>query len=190
MPRRCRERDWHTPSNHAEFLHTHHCSQRSTDRLVKMTNPQHEEGVLCSPSCRWVSPSSRAMSHAVFLASVGELGVPESRLGPTRKDALRILSTRLDRFELWLIQQIWADWDVSGPHPVHTFGPGWTDEDERRLKASAVEYAHERGIEDEATWLASRHSHWYFRLIDRLPSWRWVVYQLSILRRLRWIRYA
>jgi hypothetical protein len=82
------------------------------------------------------------------------------------------------------------DYDNSAPHPQYVFGPGWTEEDQRQGRARANAEDERRGIQTEEQWEAERHRHWYYRLIDKLPSRDRVLYALSIARRWRWMRYA
>lgn len=174
------------PTNHAELMK----HRGRGERELKMTRAQHEAIILSRMSWRQSDPEFATYLRATFLATAGELGSPNSRLGTTRKEALRCLRRRLSKVYIVRLEEDLEDYDLSGPHPSYVFGPGWTEEDQRRQRARAMAEDEREGIETEEQWFADRHRHWYYRLIDWLPSRRRVLYALSIARRWRWMRYS
>ena len=87
-------------------------------------------------------------------------------------------------------EDVLEDYDLSAPHPPYVFGPGWTEADGRMATARADASDERQGLRTEAQWEAERHRHWYYRLIDWLPSRYRMLYAVSIARRWRRMRYA
>jgi hypothetical protein len=186
-------RQWHEvllsvdrpPRNHEQFFATCHPSEPE----LSMTRQQLEEMITRSPTWRDHMSMLRASSAAFALASVGEIGGPESSLGATREAALQILRRRLDALGVAKIEIILQHYDASGPHPQHVFGPGWSEADQRKQAAKRVECQREEGVETEEEWLAKYRAHWYHRLADRLRYLRRFAFALSLPRRYRELRY-
>jgi len=176
-----------TPRDHEEYAHLY---WRRGQQETKMTRAQHEEIILGRKGWRTVDPEFEMRLAAGFLAAVGALGGPDSRLGATREEALRFMRRRLTKAHMVELEETIEDYDLSAPHPPYVFGPGWTEADSRLLSARSTASDEREGIQTEDEWFAERHRHWYYRLIDWLPSRYRVTYALSIARRWRWMRYA
>ncbi|HEX5852516.1 MAG TPA: hypothetical protein VFY36_05435 [Solirubrobacteraceae bacterium] len=176
-----------TPRNHGEYAEKY---WRHGEREETMTQVEHEDIILCHKPLSKVDPEFEMYLAAEFLAAAGTLGGPGSRLGASREEALRFLRRRLTKAHIMAIGETLEDYDLSSPHPPYPFGSGWTEADRRQLRARSIASDEREGVLTEAQWLARRHHHWYYRLIDRLPSRYRVIYALSIARRWRWIRYA
>jgi hypothetical protein len=173
------------PSTHEEFTQTYNMSERE----LAMTRQQLEEMITQPPTWRDPCPLMRASTGALALASVGQIGGPESSLGPTREAALQLLRRRLDALDMAKIEVILSCYDASGPHPQHVFGPGWTEADQRAKSIEAATLKREEGMETEDEWLANRRAHWNLRLVDRLLYWKQFAFALSLPRWYRELRY-
>jgi hypothetical protein len=176
-----------TPRDHEEYAHLY-WSRGEQER--KMSRAQHESEIF---RCRgWLEgdPEFEMFLAAGFLAAAGVLGDPDSRLGATREEALRFMRRRLTKAHMVELEETLEDYDLSAPHPRYVFGPGWTEADDRILSARSTASDEREGIQTEEQWFAERHRHWYYRLIDWLPSRYRVIYALSVPRRWRWMRYA
>lgn len=171
-----------TPRDHEEYAEKY---WRDTEQERKMSRAQHEDVILKSKRWRGMDPEFERFLAASFLAAAGALGGRESRLGASREEVLRFLRRYLTKAHLAGIGETIEDYDLSAPHPPYEFGPGWTEEDMRLSRER-----NRTSIETFEAWEAERHRHWYYRLIDWLPSRERVMYYLSIARRWRWIRYA
>lgn len=176
-----------TPADHCEYID--HYMPRG-ERELKLTRDQHEDIILGHKTWRAADPEFEMHIAACFLAAVGELGGPQSRLGATRAQALRALRRRLTRAHMVELEEAVEDYDLSAPHPRFAFGPGWTDADDRLLAARSAASDERDGVPTERQWTAERRRHWYYRLVDRMPSRRRIAYALSMPRRWRWTRYA
>jgi hypothetical protein len=179
--------DVYLPYDHEEFLGFY---PRTDERQKKMSREQHEEPFLRGHERRMEDPEFEMHLAACYLAAVGELGAAGSRLGDDRAQALKFLRRRLTRDHIAEIERILFHYDVSVPHPPHVFGPGWTEADRLRAVARTNALDERAGIPTEAQWFAKRHQHWYFRLIDALPSRCRVLHAVSLARRWRWVRHA
>jgi hypothetical protein len=173
------------PRNHEEFM----ADRSLMEPERKMTRQQLEEMITRPLTWRDSCPTMRASSAAFALASVGELGGPESSLGATREAALRVLRRRLDALDVAKIEIILSHYDASTPHPQHVFGSGWSESDQRKQAVERIEIQREEGIETEEEWLANRRAHWHLRLVDRLLYWRRFAFALSLPRWYRELRY-
>jgi hypothetical protein len=173
------------PSTHEEFAKRHHM----TERELSMTRQQLEEMITRPPTWRYQSPTERAFTGAIALAGVGEIGGPESNLGPTRDVALSLLRRRLDPLNMAIVEITLAHYDASAPHPKHVFGPGWTEEDRIRARMQRVELEREEGLQTEDEWLAERHTHWHLRVFDRFLYWKQLAFAVSLPRWYRELRY-
>lgn len=174
------------PSTHEEFAKRH----RMTDPELKMTRQQLEQMITRPPTWRHRFPEGEAFTSALVLAAVGELGGPESSLGPTREAALQVLRRRLDPLDMAKVEITLAHYDASGPHPKHVFGQGWTEEEQRSVRLERIEIEREEGHQTEAEWLAERHTHLHLRLFDRFLYWQELASSaLSLPRWYRELRY-
>lgn len=171
------------PGTHEEFAKIYYLSEPE----LKMTRQQLEEMVTRPPTWRDPSPTSRACAGAFALAIAGEIGGPESSLGPTRESALRHLRRRLDPLDMAKVEVILSHYDSSAPHPKHAFGPGWREQHKMQLEVTALQ--REEGVETEDEWLANRKAHWNLRLTDRLLYWKRFAFALSLPRWYRELRY-
>jgi hypothetical protein len=176
-----------TPADHCEYVDRY---MPRGERELKMTRDQHEDIILGRKTWYAADPEFEMHLAALFLAAVGELGGPPSRLGATRAQALRALRRRLTRAHMLEIEEAVEDYDLSTPHPPFVFGPGWTDADDRLLTARSAASDERDGVPTERQWTAERHRHWHYRLVDRMPSRRRIAYALSVARRWRRMRYA
>ncbi len=116
------------PRDHAAFAEKH--GLRGMERELKMTRAQLEDLILRRANWQTGIPWFDAFDGACALAAFGELYGPESRIGQTRKAALRTLRRRLNSLLMAEVEVILVDYEASGPHPKHEFGPGWTGADE------------------------------------------------------------
>jgi hypothetical protein len=176
-----------TPRNHEEYAARY--QGRSEQDLAK-TRAQFEDVILARKSWRRSDPEFEMHLAAGFLASVGELGGPDSRLGATRENALQSLRRRLTKAHMIELEEMLEDYDLSAPHPRHRFGPGWTDADAQRAAARTTLSEEQQGATTMGDFEAERASHWYYRVIDWLPPRSRLAYAVSIARRWRWMRYA
>jgi hypothetical protein len=176
-----------TPRNHDEYAAKY---WHNGEREEAMTRAEHEDVILRRKPWCMANPEFEMHLAAGFLAAAGALGGPGSRLGETRDEALRFMRKRLTKGHMIEIKEIVEDYDLSAPHPPYPFGPGWTQADSRLLTARSTASDERDGSLTEKQWLAERHRHWYYRLIDSLPPYTRVAYALSVPRRWRWIRYA
>jgi hypothetical protein len=154
-----------------------------------MTRQQLEEQITRPPTWREYLPTSRPYWAAFALATVGEIGGPESSLGPTREAALQLLRRRLTPLDMATIEVALAEYDRTGPHPPHVFGTGWTEGDAQRAQLAADERAREEGHRGYTEWLAHRRAHVRLRLIDGLLYLKRFAFALSPPRRYRELRY-
>lgn len=176
-----------TPRDHDEYAEKY---WRHGEIEQKMTQAEHEDVILCHKPLSKVDPAFEMYLAAEFLAATGTLGGTDSRLGISREDALRFMRRRLTKAHMAAIMETIEDYDLSSPHPRYPFGPGWTEADSRQLRARSIASDERDGVLTEAQWLTKRHRHWYYWLADQLPSYRRIIYALSIPRRWRWMRYA
>jgi hypothetical protein len=176
-----------TPVDHDEYATRY---WRHDERQVKMSRTQQEDVILGPKKWRGVDPEFEMYLAAEFLAAAGVLGGASSRLGASRDEALRLLRRYLTKAHLVALEETLEDYDLSAPHPPYEFGRGWTAEHQRLGRARARAAEERNGIQSFEAWEAERHSHWYLRLIDSLPSRQRLAYSFSIARRWRWIRYA
>ena len=161
-----------TARNHEEFARQY---LPVGHREFKMSRADHEEIILGRKGWHVPDPEFEMHLAATFLAAVGELGGPSSRLGANRHQALRLLRQYLTRAHILEIEEIVEDYDASGPHPRHVFGSG-------RPGAE--------GPRTETQQHTQRRKGLWTRLVDALPSRRRTVYALSIPRRWRRLRYS
>jgi hypothetical protein len=113
-----------TAGMHEEYAR---CWLRFGEREYGMSRAQFEGIILGRPRWNVIAPEFEICLAACFLAAVGELGGPSSRLGATRDEALRQLRRRLGRKDMAYIAEIIEDFEASRPHPTHVFGPGMPD---------------------------------------------------------------
>jgi hypothetical protein len=176
----------HTPRTHEEFVAAYPVSEPE----CSMTREQLERMIARPPTWRKPCPTSPTFAGACALAVAGEIGGPESELGGTHTDALRLLRRRLDPLDVAKVEVILRHYHSSGPHPKHVFGPGWTEDDQRQMHLATAELQREEGVETEDEWLASRRVHWYLRLVDRLRYWKQFAFALSLPRWYRELRFG
>jgi hypothetical protein len=176
-----------TPRNHAEYADQY---WRHGKREAKMTHSEHEEIIVAPTTWRVHDPEFEIHLAACFLAATGTLGGPGSRLGATRDEALRVVRRLLTKAHMKEIEELIEDYDLSAPHPPYPFGSGWTEADDQLLTARSIASDERDGILTEKQWEAERHRHWYYRLIDSLPSNHRVAYNLAARLRWRWMRHT
>lgn len=174
-----------TPRTREEFVRAYPMMEPER----QMTRQQLEGQIIRPLSWRAYLPTSRPYWAAVALATVGEIGGPESSLGPTREAALRLLRRRLRPPEMATIEVILTEYDHSGPHPPHIFGPGWTEADVQRRQLEADQQDRDEGHRTHAEWLANRRALLHLRLADRLLYLKQFTFALSTPRWYRELRY-
>lgn len=150
------------PTTHEEFIE--HYPIRIPES--QMTRQQLEEAITRPFVWGKERPTANASGAAFALASAGELGGPDSSLGPTREAALRLLRRYLPPWQMASIEIALDEYDRTGPHPPHVFGTGWTEADARRRQREADEREWDEGRPSYNEWLAERRSHLHLLLFD------------------------
>lgn len=173
------------PHTHEEFIQN--TSVLEPERT--MTRQQLEERITRPLTWQESLPTFRVFQAAYVLAVAGEIGGPESSLGPTREAALQLLRRRLPPVNMATIEATLAEYDRSGPHPEYIFGDGWTAEDQRRWQADGEQRDLDEGHYTYAEWLANRRAHWHLHLFDGLLSLKRLTFAVSFPRWYRELRY-